>query len=390
MKIRKSPVEKLFRQFTLTVYSVMFLIVIPSFANTPIRNKAIEDRAEQRMTLYRERFGTKDARLANALQGMWFWYRSGNRPEKLRSLIEEWIEIYPKLPAADQRYCARHALYSAREMHRISGGRHFYQPTVEQLNGRALGERIASCVLTAMNKPGADWTPEKTLTEELKLVTEDSTYPEDMRQLARAALRQKMRPEVKRAYDLVDRLKTSYEVPHAPLSSAQTKDDLDELSGLYPKLRDMDKRDLTGDILRITSIAKHTDAKIPANKLLWLVFDEINPAWMDNGAISGGLTGNASYYFQKEKDFATVAKLFKKSLELREYDGAGQEYTGNEHMILGDAYLSLGRKSDAKQEYETALKIENSFLTSGLMDGLGDEGSKLTQKRILERIERMK
>ncbi|MBA3859789.1 MAG: hypothetical protein C0507_23015 [Cyanobacteria bacterium PR.3.49] len=150
----------------------------------------------------------------------------------------------------------------------------------------------------------------------------------------------------------------------------------------------MDQRDLAGDILYMIILAKQTDAKIPANRLLWVVVNKVKPAWMDNGSISGGLSGNASYYFQKN-DFATGAKLYEKAIEIREFDGAGQEYTGEMHMILGDAYFSLGRKSDAKREFETALKIENSFLASGLFDGLGDEGSKLTQSRILERLKKL-
>ncbi|MBA3859790.1 MAG: hypothetical protein C0507_23020 [Cyanobacteria bacterium PR.3.49] len=182
--------QKSFQKLSLSICIAIFVMSLPTFADSPIRTKAIEDRAEQRINLYRQKFGTKNARLANALQQMWGFHGDREMLYKDKHLVDEWLEIYPKMPALDQRYCARHALYKARELSTIWGGRHFYQPSVEQLERRELGVKIARCVLNAINAPGAEWTPEKSLTEELKLAAEGSLYPEDMKQQARAALSQ--------------------------------------------------------------------------------------------------------------------------------------------------------------------------------------------------------
>lgn len=361
---------------------------IPAIADSAVRTKAIEDRASQRIELYRKKFGSRDGRLAAALESMWGYYENRDFENIDKPLIAEWLEIYPQIPPADQRYCAQHALYFARGLRTFSA-RHFDQPSPAQISKREIGLKIALCVLESMDSSSDDWSPEKNLTAELNMLAKSPYFPEEVKQLARKALSQKMRAEVAQAHELVCELKKIYELPDVDQITTKASNSLEQLRSIFPKLREMDKRDLAGDILNITALAIRRN-KIPAEKLLWTVFDNVNPAWMDNGnSISAGLLSNASYYFQTEKNFALVAKLYERANEFLDFDGSGHCSRGEFHMVLGDTYLLLKREGDAKEEFETALKIENSYLNSGLYDGFS-EGADLTKTRIIERLQKFK
>lgn len=355
--------------------------------NSPVRANAILNRGLHRIEVARKKYGTKNGRLVHELQNLWGFYGFHGDPNKSLPFYKEWLTVYPHIPSEDQRSYARHALYSARELLT-------YKPpsagmrSLEQANLTELAVDIVRCVLTAMNARGADWTPYDDLTEELQNVTTIIEYPQELREQARIALNQKMRPDVSRAKTILHWFE-EVDLSDKNITS-EARSNLVELGRLFEKFRGMDKHDLTAKYLETTAKSMQSDLRPDAEKLLWRVYKQIDPAWIDNGSIVSGLCFNASFYWQKEEDFAKVAKLFKKATAIEDYDKTGDYSSVNRHEVLGDVYVKLDRKKDARREYEYARMLNNRMMTNGTFDGLQTDGLEMQETELKKRLDSLK
>ena len=385
------------------------------------RDQAFDDLSRLRTDRARKLFGTKNGMLACEVQEQMF-LPTLYRPKA--EAIEEWLNVYPKIPSGSQRCLARPAIYCARLMSdrgRFSPRHGLLEPEKAQVQGAtndanasASTKIIASVLQSALAN---NWFRDASLDEELRALMRDRTLSQKLKDQAGEVLAQQP-PNIDAEFNSVLRSTEDLTKPteglartkkrkvdwrHHRLSwertfraaitepdgrlkehvgtsvkeikttkipadmSAKLANSLNSLSYFYCRLPASSQEIFAGRILRVAQQLQFSNLHPAADALLWKVFDTIDPTWLEYSEIETNLCQSSPYYSQTY-DLAKAVKLELKVIEIEDLHYGGIPSNDNERWALGDLYDEMGNYEESRKQYEIAKEIDERLVRTGILD----------------------